>query len=740
MKTRILFIICLVSSISLSAQDKMYIHKSDKITLGVLLSGTDSIYFSGDGTLVYFRLGDTVAQYPITGIDSITFGDNSNTILVTYYDSWVSVINPLAFEGVSVTVEGSDVTVNSVTETQDINFKLTGATNDGMFKIYAAAQYNLILNGVDLTNLDGPAVNVQSKKQTSVILEEGTVNTLTDGLNYLESPLEEDQKGAFFSEGKLVFSGAGSLIINGNGSEQHGLCSDKTIEVTGGNIMVTKATKDGIHAKDGLLISDGTINVIASGDGIDGDEGDLEISGGSITTNNIEDDVKGISCDGDLVISGGMVNITVTGDQSKGIKGDLSITLSGGSVTINTSGDAVLESSGSGYDPSYCTAIKSDEDINITGAEITITCSGIAGKGISSDANINMTGGSIQVTSTGNGATYTNSSGVLDAYVSTCFSTDGNLNIVGGSVTTSSSGSGGKGFSSDGSLNIGSAVSSPTIRVTTTGTKIYISGWGEDAQYAEAKAIKSDSAILISKGNITISSADDGIKSEASIEINDATISITKSIEGLEAPFITVNSGNLHINASDDCINTTFGNGGEQDDGSLLTINGGYIAVNTTGGDGIDANGDILFTGGTTIVHGPPSAPEVGMDYNGTCNMNGGLLVISGPNSSNMIQAPSNTSDQYCLKAISNQSLSSSTLFHLQDASGNNILTFQPSRKYNHIVFSSSGLQNGANYSIYTGGTCTGTTNDGLYTGGTYSGGTLKKTFTISSKITSVNF
>jgi len=99
------------------------------------------------------------------------------------------------------------------------------------------------------------------------------------------------------------------------------------------------------------------------------------------------------------------------------------------------------------------------------------------------------------------------------------------------------------------------------------------------------------------------------------------------------------------------------------------------LVVSTSGGDGLDSNGNILFTGGTTIVHGPPSSPEVGMDYNGTCNMNGGFLVISGTNS-NMTQAPSNSSVQYCLKIKSNQMLTSSTLFHIQDASAGNILTF----------------------------------------------------------------
>ena len=738
-KRLVIFLICVLSSITLFAQQKMYIHQSDRMTLGAPLAVVDSVYFSADGTMAFFRIGDTLAHYPIAEIDSISFGPGSDTVTITYYGSEVTVFNPYAFEGITVSTVGSEVTVHATSDIQDVHYILSGTTSDGMFKIYSAQPFSLILNGVNITNPDGPAINIQSGETASVVLAGGTDNSLTDGLTYADPPAGEDQDGTFFSETDLVFSGTGSLTINGQGTGKHGLSSDDAITVNGGTIIVAGAAKDGIHASDGLLITGGTIQVTSSGDGIDGDEAGIEITGGSVTTTNNSDDVKGITCDSELLVSGGAINITVTGDQSKGMKSKSPITFSGGAITIHNSGDAVLQASGSGYDPSYCTAIKSDEDITISGAGITIVCSGLAGKGISSDADITMTAGSVNVTSTGNGATYTNPSGVKDAYVSTCFSTDGNLIILGGTVTTSSSGSAGKGFSTDGSLTIGTVLSSPMIHITTTGPRIYISGTGPNAQYAEAKAIKSDSDVSISNGNIIISSADDGIKSETSIEISNVLLSINNSVEGLEAPFITINSGNIHILSSDDCINTTFGGGGENDDGSLLTIGGGYVVVNTTGGDGLDGNGDMLFTGGTIIVHGPPNDPEVGMDYNGTCNMDAGFLVMSGP-AGFMLQAPSNSSDQYCLKITSNQTLTSSTLFHIQDASGNTIVTFQPVRNYRSVIFSSSALQNGATYSIYTGGSCSGTNTDGLYTGGTYSGGTLKKTFTISGKITSVNF
>jgi trimeric autotransporter adhesin len=739
MKTRIIAFVCCFLSLSVFAQEKMYIHKSDKMTLGALVSETDSIYFNDNETICYFRIGDTLAQYPVSSIDSINFGANSDTVFITYNGADVTVFNPLAFEGVSVTVSGSDVTVHSTDDMQDVNFCLAGATTNGMFKIYTSKRYNLIMNGVSITNPDGPAINVQTGKNTTVILNAGTLNNLTDGVTYASPPSGEDQKSAFFSESKLIFTGSGMLNINGHGSDQHGLCSDDRIEVISGVIAVNSAVRDGIHAQEGIVISGGTISVNSSNDGIDGDLGSVLISGGSVTTTSYIDDIKGILCDSSLVISGGIVDVTVAGDRSKGLECNQPMTLSGGTITIHNSGDAVLVPSGSGYDPSYSTAIRCGSDINISGAGITIVASGKAGRGISSQTGIYMSSGNIQITSTGNGGTYTNSSGHADAYVAECFRTEGNIQITGGTVTTSSSGSAGMGFACDNEMVFGELLTVPTINITTTGAKILISGSGQNAVYAEPRAVRVDTSLTVNNGNITISSSDDAIKTSKAITINAGSLTINNSTEGMEAPYITINGGTVHVHASDDGINSTFGFDGETDDNSLLNINGGWVVSNTTQGDGLDCNGDILITGGTVIIHGPQNAPEVGMDYNGTCDMNGGLLVISGTNS-NMTQAPSNSSDQYCIKVMMNQSQNNSTLFHIQDNNANDILTFQPARTYYSIVYSSDQLQTGVAYSIYTGGTSTGTSTDGLYSGGTYSGGTFRKSFNITNTITTVNF
>jgi len=243
--------------------------------------------------------------------------------------------------------------------------------------------------------------------------------------------------------------------------------------------------------------------------------------------------------------------------------------------------------------------------------------------------------------------------------------------------------------------------------------------------------------ILIENGNITISSGDDGIHAASYISISKATVTISRSVEGIESKSIVVNSGNLSITASDDGFNATYGSGGESDDGSSLSIHGGRIYVNATGGDGLDSNGDITITGGTIISHGPQSQPEVGMDYNGTCKISGGVLIVSGPGS-NMTQGASTSSSQNSLKLLLTSSLSAGTIFHIQDSNGNEVITFKPNRGYSSVIFSSPLLKEGSTYSIYTGGSSTGTNNGGVFENGTYSPGTLYKTFTVSSVVTTI--
>jgi len=135
------------------------------------------------------------------------------------------------------------------------------------------------------------------------------------------------------------------------------------------------------------------------------------------------------------------------------------------------------------------------------------------------------------------------------------------------------------------------------------------------------------------------------------------------------------------------------------------------------------------------LVDSPTNNGNGPLDYNGSFNVSGGLIVAVG--SFGMAQAPSDTSTQYSVLYNFDMAQAAGTLLHIQSQSGEEILTFMPTKEYQSVMISSSALQNGETYLVYTGGNSTGTVTDGLYEGGVYLPGTQVASFTISSIVTS---
>lgn len=113
-------------------------------------------------------------------------------------------------ELVKAEVNGNHVTVRS--DAEGVEYILSGTTIDGSFKIYGTKKAKLVLEGLQLTNPKGPALNNQCKKRLFLVLKANTENYLKDGGNYTKVE-GEDQRGCLFSEGQLCVSGAGALTV-----------------------------------------------------------------------------------------------------------------------------------------------------------------------------------------------------------------------------------------------------------------------------------------------------------------------------------------------------------------------------------------------------------------------------------------------------------------------------------------------------------------------------------------------
>ena len=643
-------------------------------------------------------------------IDSITFSTTAVTvdkIYIIYNGSDdATIINPYASQGVNITATGGTVAVTAASGISNLEYNLLGTSSSGSLTMSSDTPATFVLNNLNLTNASGAPIFVSGNYTYTFKLQDGTTNTLVDGSG-------SSRNGTLQTAGPIIFSGTGSLSVTG--VKKHAIYSNQKITVQNGVITIPSAASDGFHS-EGFEMSNGQLSVVATGDAVDAGDVAVQISEGSITATLATADTKAIKTGASTIdISGGTLHLNLSGAQSKAIKADGNITIDGGTITSTLSGPVVLEASGSGYDPSYTTAIKSDANVIINNGtlNLTLTSGATGGKGISADGEVIINGGNITISTAGNGATYTNETGVIDSYTSAGIKSDGATKIYAGILNLTSSETGGKAVSADGEViigNIGADNSLLSLTAKTTGARFLVSGSGQNADYANPKIIKAEGNLTVNSGAISITGTQ-----------------TTDGGEGLESKAtLTINGGKTEISTWDDSINAS----------TAIIINGGETYCTAKGNDGIDSNGTITINGGFTISNGARN-PEEGFDCdNNPFKITGGKIVGTGGNTSN----PTSISTQKSIKI----STTAGTSVHLTNSSGTVIMykvpAYQGTGNGNSVILliTDPAIVNGS-YTLYRGGTITGgTENHGYYTGATYSGGT-STTFTVSNYLTTVN-
>ena len=483
-----------------------------------------------------FTLADITTMY----VDESAVKDNTVAIEYNGQTTTITVAGNVA-QYLTITTKGAHVNIEQSSElAEEIIYTLSGSSDDGEFYMSGSYKATIILNGLTLTNTtpvtSGAAVHIQNGKRIKVKVLEGTSNTLVDAAN-------GSQKGAFYVKGHPEFSGKGTLTVNSN--VKHAIKSGEYITMKDATLKVLAAAGDGINCGQYFLMKSGV----------------LDISG-------VEDD--GIQCDID--------------DTEVGSTGE--------------------------------TADHEDEDsgnIYLEGGQITINTAGIAAKGVKSEGNLIVKGGVIDITTTGNGKWDEED---VKTKAAACLGSDAKVVIFGGTLTLTSTGAGGKGINCDAAFEL----SGGEVTIVTKGALYYHNGTTENTNYtgntdnvnsdyySSSKGVKADGAITISGGKISVATAG-------------------KNAEGIESKTsILISDGEVTVNSYDDGINV----GG---DGSDLIISGGYVYSRAMNNDGIDGNGNVYVKGGLVYAIGANS-PEVAIDANSEeqkkLYVQGGTLIAVG--------------------------------------------------------------------------------------------------------------
>jgi len=248
----------------------------------------------------------------------------------------------------------------------------------------------------------------------------------------------------------------------------------------------------------------------------------------------------------------------------------------------------------------------------------------------------------------------------------------------------------------------------PTIKITSTSTNaggVYLRTsitfnnaiFTYSCTNGKNHAIDSEGTIKIVKGTYTINSgAGKGIQSEGYLYIgeengndSDLTLNINTNDEGIEAKKIEIDSGNINIVASEDGINAAS-SGSDCDEETVkcsgncacyIHYNGGNLNLNS-GADGIDANGDILISGGQIIVFAPPDGDNQPIDQDGLLSITGGTILATGSSQMGGVSAQTTqTAKTYSGTIKSGAKLVAS------DSSNNEIISVTTPKAANYLYF-----------------------------------------------------
>ena len=625
--------------------------------------------YSSANLLTVLDKGFTLADVDSVTVDSQTLADDNVLVKYNGGSADVFVAGNIA-NHITAQVTGARVAVMQDADVaSEYTYTLQGNSTSGCF--YHAGKYKmtLVLNGVNLTNPDSAAINIQNSKRIAVQLADGTSNTLADGA-------ANTKKAAFLVKGHAEFSKGGSLTITGN--KKHALACNEYMEVkkTLGNITITSAVADAINVVQYFQMNGGNVNIISCGDdGIQVDaedtsdgtlDGHVLIQGGTLTINASADATKCIKAEGNVDITGGTltlkhtgiaswdsseskikepigissdrnitingdaaaVNITMTGNGTRGMKCDSTLTATAGTIDINCSGEPWAYGT---TDTTNVKCAKADYAFILNGANIKCTTSKDEAEGIHSEGTVLISDGTLTLNTFDHGIKCDGNMDITGGTInftipgeaSKAIKPDGNLHITGGTITGTVSGGGEK--YNDNSASGAACIKGKGNAVIDGGT-LNLKATG-----AGGKGMNFNGTLTIGDGNITVSTTGAKFGSNSSSGgggwnpwgpgSGDTNSDGTSSPKGIRA------EGNITINGGTITVSATGGEGAEGiESKAIMYIKGGYIDV-TSYDDALNSTSHMYFTGGYTYA---VATGNDAIDSNGNMYLSGGYVFCCG--------------------------------------------------------------------------------------------------------------
>lgn len=255
---------------------------------------------------------DTVsADTPPSGSDT-----TANAVVLTFNGNKLAT----SVQDSGISVEGSSFVI-----TRGGSYELRGDLSNGQIKVAVGkdADVELILNNFTASCNTSAPLYIESANKAVIYLAAGSVNALTDAIQYqYANPAEDKPNACLYSSDDLTIKGTGTLHVNGS-------------------------YNNGIGCKNDLRIKDCTLNVTAPNNILKGNDS-VEIEAATIKLSGGEDGIKADTTDRAdkgyvLITAGSKVEINCTDDA---IQSSMSITVEAGCAVTGACGGDLLNCPG----------------------------------------------------------------------------------------------------------------------------------------------------------------------------------------------------------------------------------------------------------------------------------------------------------------------------------------------------------------------------------------------------------
>ena len=496
-------------------------------------------------------------------------------------------------------------------------------------------------------------VDASDSDKVQIVLDGVNINCETNAAIYVR---EADKVFITLAENSSNTLGGGNEYTQIDDNTVDGVIFSKSDLVCNGtgSLTIEADYKHGIVSKDDLVITGGTYKITAADNGITAKD-QLKILDGSFDIDAANSAVKAKNADnaelGNIYIAGGIFTIEAEQD---GFHATGNIVVDDGTITVNSGDDG----------------FHAELDTIIRGGTILVEKSneGLEGK------RVVVNGGDITVNASDDGINAANSG-------------DDGANAAN---------------SGDGGVN---AANSGDDGANATNPGANAAGSGDDD--SNAASSNNDSSAAVNSGDdSSISGAADGKEPPQMPPDteNGSDMQPSQDFDPENAP----SGGNAPQNfdpgnAPSDGDAPQMMQGGPGGGGNselYIKITGGTLTVSADG-DGLDSNGGLLVTGGTTIVYGPTSDGDSALDYDGSAIVSGGILAAIG--SAGMVESFDEASTQPVITYYCTETQSADTTITLTDSDGSALFTVTPEKAYASIVLTCPEMKLDATYTLAAG-------------------------------------